>query len=461
MFVSEEPPPSCEKCGGGLRQDEDVLDTWFSSALWPFSTLGWPEETRDLQHYYPTDLLITGHDIIFFWVARMMMMGLKFMNDVPFRDVYIHGLVRDAQGQKMSKSKGNTVDPEEVQERYGTDAVRFTMAILAAPGNDIPLAPQRMEGYRAFANKLWNACRFVLMKVGDRPAEGFAAKDLRLTDRWILSRTQSVIRDVEGAMESFRFDHAADLLYHFVWHEFCDWYIEFVKPDIQAAATDDDAQAAARLKVMRAVLLDVLGVLLRLLHPMMPFITEELWHKLPQEESFLAAADWPLLNEALIDTQAEEQVALLQETVVKIRNLRAESNIDAARRIEVLLVPQDSANHELLATQSGLIAALVRAAKVRLVDRLAPSLIAARGAINGVQIALPLEGLLDLDAERARLRKDLGKLERELQGRAKKLSNSCFVERAPEDVVEKERRLHRELLERKDRLEQHLAELGS
>jgi valyl-tRNA synthetase len=457
MIVAETPPETCARCRGALRQEDDVLDTWFSSALWPFTTLGWPDDTADLRRYYPTDLLITGHDIIFFWVARMMMMGLKFMGDVPFNEVYIHGLVRDAQGQKMSKSKGNTVDPEEVQTRYGTDAVRFTMAILAAPGNDIPLAPERMEGYRAFANKLWNACRFVLMKVGDRPARGYRTEDLTLVDRWILSRTQVTIREVDQALEGYRFDRAADALYHFVWHQFCDWYIEFVKPDVQTAA----GEAPGRRETVRSVLLEVLGTLLRLLHPMIPFITEELWHKLPQDESYLAAADWPRCAEGRIDEQAEHEVELLQETVVKIRNLRAESNIASSRKIEVLLVAEDAGIRQTLGAQVGLIESLVRAGAVRVVDGFPEGLIAARGAISGLQIAIPLEGLLDLEAERARLKKDLEKLARELASRSKKLNNESFLQRAPREVVDKERRLHRELLERRERLEQHLASLGA
>jgi valyl-tRNA synthetase len=458
VIVSEETPQRCKGCGGELRQEEDVLDTWFSSALWPFSTLGWPDETQDLQRYYPTDLLITGHDIIFFWVARMMMMGLKFRDEVPFREVYIHGLVRDAQGQKMSKSKGNTVDPKEVQARYGTDAVRFTMAILAAPGNDIPLAPERMEGYRAFANKLWNACRFVLMKLGDEPSQSYSAEDLGLVDRWILSRTQTTIRDVEAALEEYRFDRAADLLYHFVWHQFCDWYIEFVKPDVQAVP---EGRSTRRAETVRAVLLEVLRDLLRLLHPMIPFITEELWHKLPGADSFLAAESWPCFDGSRIDSAAEQEIELLREVVVKVRNLRAESNIDPSRRIEVLLQAGDDEMGKLFRSQGGLVASLVRADSVRLVEGFEEGLIAARGAVGTTQIALPLEGLLDLEAERARLRKEAAKVERELQVRARKLNNASFMEKAPPEVVGKERRLHQELAQRLERLEQHLATLGS
>jgi valyl-tRNA synthetase len=451
MHVAQEEPAACGGCGGKLRQDDDVLDTWFSSALWPFSTLGWPEDSTDLEHYYPTELLITGHDIIFFWVARMMMMGLKFRGEVPFREVYIHGLVRDAQGQKMSKSKGNTVDPEEVQERYGTDAVRFAMAIMAAPGNDIPLAPERMEGYRAFANKLWNACRFVLMKGGEKPVSGYSTEDLTLADRWILSRCQATIREVDGALERFRFDHAADALYHFVWHQFCDWYIEFVKPALN--------EGGARAETGRAVLMEVLGALLRLLHPMMPFITEELWHKLPGNGSYICTAEWPQFEQEKVDDEAERAVGLLQETVVKIRNLRAESNIDASSRIEVLLQAPEGTVFDALQAQEESIRLLVRADSVRFVDRFEKGLIAARGTAGSCQIAIPLEGLLDLDAERKRLQKELSKVERELSNRGRKLENSSFLEKAPPEVVEKERLLHGRLAERKEKLERNLDSL--
>jgi valyl-tRNA synthetase len=452
LIVSETDPAACESCGGALRQDEDVLDTWFSSALWPFSTLGWPEKTEDLSRYYPTQLLITGHDIIFFWVARMMMMGLKFKDDVPFGTVYIHGLVRDAHGQKMSKSKGNTVDPVEVQGRYGTDAVRFTMAILAAPGNDIPLAPERMEGYRAFANKLWNACRFALMKVGDDPVGPIDPSALSLADRWILSRAHSTTREVTEAMENFRFDRAADALYHFVWHQFCDWYIEFVKPEF-------GEQSGGQQETARAVLLDVLGMLLRLLHPFMPFITEELGEKLPGSTGFMAAAAWPECDPARLDPAAEADVAVVQETVVKIRNLRAETNIDAGKRIEVLLVPQEDPVRALMVEQAGVIASLVRAAEVRCVGELADDLVAARGSVRGTQIAIPLAGLLDFEVERGRLRKELGKVEKELASRSRKLANASFLERAPAEVVERERSIQQELQQRLEQVRQHLAVL--
>ena len=454
-LVREEDPSACDDCGGELRQEDDVLDTWFSSALWPFSTMGWPEASDDLKHYYPTQLLITGHDIIFFWVARMIMMGLKFRDEVPFGQVYIHGLVRDAQGQKMSKSKGNTIDPHEVQERYGTDAVRFTMAILAAPGNDIPLAPERMEGYRAFANKLWNATRFVLMKTGDSPPSAWEPAELTLADRWILSRFARNLAEVDRCLEHYRFDHAADLLYHFVWDDFCDWYIEMAKPGFQS---DADAR---RTEVTRSILLSVLSGLLRMLHPMMPFITEELWSKLPGCKGFIAVAAWPGTDDFPADDAAEAHMAFLQQTVGAIRRLRAESRIDAGKRIAVLLHADRPQEAAMLLEQQELIAVLTRAQSVSFVDSIAEDLVAARGQAPNVQIALPLEGLLDFDAERERIRKELDKVAKELQSRSKKLANHSFVDRAPAAVVDKERALQQELVLRKERLERNLANLSS
>jgi len=458
VHVTVDDPTECRSCGGTLKQDGDVLDTWFSSALWPFSTLGWPDKTPDLERYYPTSLLITGHDIIFFWVARMLMMSLKFMDDVPFRDIYIHGLVRDAQGQKMSKSKGNTISPLEVQERYGTDAVRFTMAILAAPGNDIPLAPERMEGYRAFANKLWNATRFVLMKIGEEPCRTYRADDLQLSDRWILSRAHAALEEADEALEAFRFDRAADALYHFVWHEFCDWYIELVKPRFGAA--DAAVEPGGDEATAQAVLLEVLGMILRMLHPFMPFITEELWHKLPQPESYLATAEWPPHDSSRIDPVADREMDALQEVAAAIRNMRAESNIDPSKRIEVQFCSKDAGEARLLREHGDLIAGLVRGERLHVVDAFADGLVAARGVAGKTDIAIPLEGLLDLGAERERIQKDLARVQKDLAGRSRRLNNPSFLERAPAEIVEKERRVLAELEERQNRLTANLAVLG-
>jgi len=329
------------------------------------------------------------------------------------------------------------------------------MAILAAPGNDIPLAPERMEGYRAFTNKLWNATRFVLMKVGEDPPSAWDTGDLTLADRWILSRARGTLEAVDRGLSSYRFDHAADALYHFVWHEYCDWYIEFVKRDFQ------DGVDPRRSEVARSVLLRVLSGLLRMLHPVMPFITEELWARLPGCSGFVAVAAWPQNEEFVADAAAEAQMKVLQQTVVMIRHLRVESRIDAGKRIDVMLHGADSEIAAMLSREEPRISALVRAQSVSVVEAIAEDLIAARGLVAGVQIALPLAGLLDFDAERERIGKELEKVDKELASRTKKLANQSFLERAPAEVVEKERALQQELLGRKNRLETNLVNLGS
>ncbi len=452
--VTESAPSTCDRCGGSVVQDPDVLDTWFSSALWPFSTLGWPDKSSDLARYYPTDLLITGHDIIFFWVARMIMMGLRFMGDVPFREVYIHGLVRDAQGQKMSKSKGNTVNPAEVQARYGTDAVRFTMAVLAAPGNDIPLAPERMEGYRAFANKLWNASRFVLLKASTEETAGAVDScEPPFAERWIRSRLQVVIGEANRSLESYRFDRAAEALYHFVWGEYCDWYIEWVKPDLAEAATP-----AQRMRA-RATLVEVLGTALRLLHPFMPFVTAELWRLLPDSPGDVATAPWPTVDPRWIDPAVDAEAILVQEIIAGIRNVRAQSNIEPGLKIEVLLRVRDAEQAAIVARHVDLIRPLARAGSVRVITGELPTAGVARGVVRGVEIAVPLAGLVDVEAERSRLRRDLDKISKEIITRAERLEDPGFCMRAPPAVVEKERLTHRELAARADRLREALSQL--
>jgi valyl-tRNA synthetase len=384
----------------------------------------------------------------------MIMMGTKFMGDVPFRHVYIHGLVRDSAGQKMSKSKGNTVDPAELQERYGTDALRFFMAILASPGSDIPLDAERMEGYRAFANKLWNACRFAMMRLGDASAPlTFRDEDLSRVDRWILSRADRLVQEVDRALEQFRIDRASDALYHFVWHEFCDWYIEFVKPDL---STEDGGR---RAETSRAVLQTVLDRLLRMLHPFMPFITEELWEKLPRDASHLAIAAWPVSDGGRIDDRVEQEIGLLQDLVARVRNLRAESRIDPGKKLELLVHPSSESGKQLLEDESDRISALVRASSLLIVDRFDEGLIAARGVSKGFELAIPLEGLLDLDSERARLAKELARAEKDLAGREKKLHNPSFLERAPADVVEKERTICSDIREKVQRFRSSLQNL--
>src|SRR5262245_25202019 len=372
LTVARETPSACGTCGKkDLRQEEDVLDTWFSSALWPFSTLGWPEETADLRRYYPTSVLSTGPDIIFFWVARMIMMGLRFRKAIPFEQVYFNGLVRDAKGQKMSKTKGNVIDPDDLITEYGADPIRFTLAILASPGSDIPVARERIDGYRAFANKLWNATRFVLMNLGDGgpaapgPSGGRASMQTRApidpaslapVDRWILGGLERLAREVDADLESFRFDLAANRIYHYIWHEFCDWYIEWVKPDLLGARPRQDADgdgappppqspaSAARTRVVRSVLAEVLDGVLRLLHPFMPHLTEELWQKIDPAADVPVLADgarsiviapFPKGDRPFGDARVDEEIEAIIGLVQTVRNLRAESGIDPARRIRL------------------------------------------------------------------------------------------------------------------------------
>ncbi|HET8945486.1 MAG TPA: valine--tRNA ligase [Candidatus Polarisedimenticolia bacterium] len=460
-IVAREDPPACPGCRAAKPvPDPDVLDTWFSSALWPFSTLGWPQKTEDLARYYPTTTLVTGFDILFFWVARMIMMGLRFMDEVPFSRVYITGLVRDAEGQKMSKTKGNVVDPLDLVERYGADALRFTLAAMATPGSDLPLSEERMVGYRAFANKLWNAARFVLLNAGPM-AEGTEPPPLpprdRLTlpQRWILSRLAGLRIEVERALSEFRFDEMANALYRFLWHEYCDWFIETAKPALLPGAPDADAARA------RAVLLHVLEEVLRLLHPVMPFLTEEIWQRLPHRGETIARAAWPRprADDPALDPGAERDMEALMEVVGRVRNLRAEVNIDPGRRVTVLIRPRDAATRALLESQGDLVRTLARLEALLLTDDLGANGPASRAVATAGDLALPLAGLLDVDAERRRLEREIERLAKEREGHASRLRNADFVARARPEVVEKVRGIDREIGERLDRLQATLRSL--
>ena len=463
LMVARATPERCDACGKtALSPDPDVLDTWFSSALWPFSTMGWPDDTVDLRTYYPTTTLVSGFDILFFWIARMIMMGLKFRGEAPFRSVYITGLVRDAEGQKMSKTRGNVVDPLDLVDRYGADALRFTMAAMATPGADLPLSEERMAGYRAFANKLWNAARFVQMNA---PAEGeptaapagggaLHGAALALSDRWILSRLERLRGEVDEALAAFRFDEMANALYRFLWHEYCDWYLEMSKPALIAGG-----ESAART---RRVLGEVLECVLRLLHPVMPFLTEEIWQALPERTGeTIARAAYPRPGEGRIDAAAEREIDLLVEVVTRVRNLRAELNVDPGRKVPLLYQAHDAEVGALLAREGGLLRSLARLESVEAVPAIAARGLAARAVAAGVDLAVPLEGLLDVDAEKTRLRRELDKLTREREGHAKKLQNADFLERARPEVVAKVRGIDQELGEKIDRLARTLRTLES
>ena len=464
IVVSEETPEVCS-CGGALQQDTDVLDTWFSSGLWPFSTLGWPDRTVDLGRYYPTTLLITAHDIIFFWVARMMMLGVKFAGDVPFQKVYITSLVRDAHGQKMSKSKGNVVDPLELIGEIGADAFRFTLAALASPGMDISLSEGRLKGYRQFINKIWNASRFVLMNLpptlSTRP-DVPPIERLDTIHRWMLHRTSELNGEIDAALTDFRFDVAADRLYHFFWHEYADWYIELVKPYLQAEGeTRDDAVA---------VLLEVHDQILRLLHPFIPFVTEEIWQALPQRagDGTSATGNRPTITLAAFprptpewqDDQAVAAITLLQEVVTAIRTVRSERGVAPAQKVEVIIENASSEERASLQAQRDHVLRLAGVKRLEFADSVPHNPDTVRSVVRGFQVHVPLAGVVDRSQETERVRRDLAKLVKQRGSLQSRLANAAFVERAAPAVVEEARNQEQSIAQRQAQLEQILAELG-
>lgn len=436
-----------------LKRDEDVLDTWFSSALWPFSTLGWPEETPEVKRYYPTNTLVTGFDIIFFWVARMMMMGLHFMDEVPFGTVYIHALVRDEKGAKMSKSKGNVIDPLDVVDQYGADALRMTLTSMAAQGRDIKLSVQRVENYRNFATKIWNAARFAEMNECKRVA-GFDPKSVKETlNKWALSECAKAINEVAAGIQSYKFNEAAGAAYRFVWNVFCDWTLELAKPVLQGA--DSPAKDETR-----ATIAFILDEICKLLHPIMPFLTEELWEvkgqEGPKRETILALTPWSNLDH-LIDPQAEAEIGWVVDLVTEIRSARSETNVPAGAQIPLALVAS-SADVKARADRWGdIVKRLARISDISFADAAPKSSI--QLIIRGEVAALPLEGVIDLDAERARLAKEIQKLDVEVGKIDAKLGNADFIKRAPEEVVEEQRERREEALTRKAKMEEALSRL--
>ncbi len=450
LIVARETPASCPQCQGSrLQQEDDVLDTWFSSALWPFSTLGWPEQTKELQLFYPTSVLITAFDILFFWVARMMMMGLHFMQDVPFREVYIHALVRDAEGQKMSKSKGNVVDPLEIMDKYGTDAFRFSLAAFAAMGRDVRLSEERIAGYRNFVNKIWNASRFTLMNLADFDADAADALPLTVAERWIVSRLQRVSQEVTAALDSYNFDQAAHQLYQFAWHEFCDWYVELIKP-----ALYDSHDPAVRHHTQR-VLQEVLSTLLRLLHPFMPFVTEEIWHKLPGAVGSIMVAPFPVPQPELMDTAAEEEMALVMGVITAVRNLRGEMNIPPSLKAPVQFYSSSAEALAILASHAKSLEILAKLDSLAFNPAGARPQAAAKAVVAAVEIYLPLAGLIDFAEEDRRLSKELDKITKELSTAQRKLANEDFMAKAPAAVVAKEKERVHNLTEKLAKLKSH------
>jgi valyl-tRNA synthetase len=453
VTVAREDPDMCVYCQSkNIEQEEDVLDTWFSSALWPFSTSGWPDKTKELSLFYPTSVLVTAFDILFFWVARMMMMGLKFMGEVPFKEVYIHAIVRDVEGKKMSKSKGNVIDPLTVMDQYGTDAFRFTLAALAVQGRDVRLAEERIKGYRNFANKIWNASRFALMNL-----EGYNANNIdssivssSLVDKWIVSRLHRLIREVEETLRDYKFNELAHLIYHFIWHEFCDWYLELIKPVLNQR-DDNESKLATQHTMIR-----VLANSLQLLHPIMPFITEEIWQKLPTTQESIMISPYPECDLKKIDGDAEKKMDLIIDVVNNIRNVRWEMNVPPSQMVEVILFSKNHESLEILQDCKGYIESLGKADSVIISDSVTKPKSAATAVAQDVEIFLPLKGVIDFAEEEKRLKKEIGKTMKDLDSVNKKLSNEDFLAKAPEDIIEKEKVKAGDLKEKQEKLEKGL-----
>jgi len=436
IIVSREDPAACPDCGGAdLVQETDVLDTWFSSALWPFSTLGWPTETPELKLFYPTSVLVTAFDILFFWVARMMMMGIHFMGEVPFREVYIHALVRDPEGQKMSKSKGNVIDPLELMDKYGTDAFRFSLAAFAAMGRDVRLSEERIAGYRNFANKVWNACRFTFMNLEGYSGTDFQPVDdqpLTTVEAWIMSRLQQVIRETRNSLDSYAFDQAANTLYQFIWHEFCDWYLELIKPQLY------DKEDEATRRHCQSVLLTVLSAVLRLLHPFTPFITEEIWQKLPGAQGSIMVAPYPQAEPRFDHPEAEAEMNLVMAAIIAIRNIRGEMNVPPSTQVEVFLHSPEAGAIAALDRHRQSIQILGRVQDLHCNAAGAPPAAAAKAVVGAVDIFMPLAGIIDFAEEARRLDRELEKLGKEVTQAQRKMSNEDFLAKAPPEVVAKE-----------------------
>jgi len=438
VIVAKEPPSLCPKCGADrLKPETDVLDTWFSSALWPFSTMGWPKETKELKRFYPTSVLVTGFDILFFWVARMMMMGLKFMGDVPFRDVYIHGLVRDERGEKYSKTRGNVVDPLDLIDRFGADALRFTLAALTMPGSDLKLSEARTEGYRHFANKIWNASRFALMNLDvseEIAREIYDKSSYSLPDQWIRGRLNRTIREVKKSLEDYRFNEATHALYQFIWHEFCDWYLELIKPYLYQ---DEDVK---KKRMSQQTLLEVLDATLRLLHPFMPFITEEIWEQLPlrKETGSIMVANFPQPDPRFDDDQVASEMGLVIEIITALRNIRGEMNVSPAEQVEAILRPKGEEVEEGLKRNQLFIQNLAKVKSLKVLRELAKPAYSAFAQVQDVEIFVPMDRSR-MEEEVRRLQKEISKIEKDIAFVNRKLSNEQFLSKAPKEVVQEEK----------------------
>lgn len=450
VYVATEPPSDIEN----WKQDEDVLDTWFSSALWPFSTLGWPDESSaDYQRYYPTAALVTGYDIIFFWVSRMIFQGIEFTGGRPFKDVLIHGLVRDAEGRKMSKSLGNGVDPMDVIEKYGADSLRYFLSTGSSPGQDLRFSIEKVESTWNFANKIWNASRFALMNMN-----GLKVEEIDLTgeksvaDKWILTRLNETIETVTRLSDRYEFGEVGRVLYNFIWDDFCDWYIEMAKLPLYG---EDEAAK----KTTRSVLAHVLDNTMRLLHPFMPFITEEIWQNLPHEGESITVAAWPTVREELTDKAAAEEMKLLVEIIRSVRNIRAEVSTPMSKKINMMIKAKDAETAAVLTKNEGYIDRFCNPEELTINTELTAPDKAMTAVVTGAEIILPLEGLINIEEEIARLQKEWDKLNKEVERVQKKLSNDGFIKKAPEKVIEEERAKEKDYAEKRDAVEARMNEL--
>jgi valyl-tRNA synthetase len=410
-----------------------VLDTWFSSALWPFTTLGWPRKTEALKTFYPTTLLITGFDILFFWVARMMMMGLYVMKDVPFKDVYLHALVRDEKGEKMSKSKGNSIDPIVMIDQYGADAFRFTLAAYTAQGRDVRMSPERIEGYKFFVNKIWNAAKLTLSNLTDYDDSVPQDAPDALPEKWIKAKLNETVADVTRSLDEYRFNDAAAAIYQFIWHEYCDWYLEISKPAIYGKLTPQRKHATQR------TMKDVFGVMMRLLHPFMPFVTEELWHALlGHDRQSIMVSPFPKVREDWNEPEAKKEMEMLMEIITSIRNIRGEMRIPPSQKLSVFVSAADEAAKRMVEAGAGYIANLANLESLSVDVNLPEPKGVATGVVGLTKIFVPLTGIVDIAGERARLEKELAKVKKDLEQSSRKLANRDFREKAAQEIIQKE-----------------------
>ncbi|MBN1471326.1 MAG: valine--tRNA ligase [Syntrophaceae bacterium] len=455
VIVATTDPDKCPDCSGtSLKQDDDVLDTWFSSALWPFSTLGWPEKTKALKTFYPTSLLITGFDILFFWVARMMMMGIYVMKDVPFKHVYLHALVRDEKGEKMSKSKGNIIDPLLMIDQYGTDAFRFTLAAYTAQGRDVRLSPERIEGYKYFVNKIWNASKLTFANLEDYDETSSLETDDSLPDKWIRAKLYKVIEEITRSLDEYHFNEAAAALYRFIWHELCDWYLELSKPVFYGKSTPAKRRSAQK------TLYEVFQKMLQLLHPFMPFLTEELWHVLRgSDHNSIMVTPFPVVQEDWKNDSAEKAMEMIMDIITSIRNIRGEMRIAPSQQLKVLISAADETNRKMIETHKGYILNLANLESLNVeINAVEPKGVAT-AVIGATKIFVPLAGIVDISSEATRLEKELNKLSRDLQQSSKKLVNRDFMSKAAPEIIQKEEDKVKEFQKKFNTLEAALKKL--